>query len=451
MPSFAPELLLPLLASFTDARAGQVAFSGGMDSTVLLHALAEIRGRLPFELRALHVDHGLHEDSSCWAGHCVRTCGHLGLPLETRRIRVAAGRGESLEAVARQERYAALAASLKPGDLLLTAQHLDDQAETLLLALMRGSGPRGLASMPRVATLEPGRLVRPLLDYSRAELLEFARSRNLDWLDDPANRDPGFDRSFLRHRVLPMLAERWPSCVAGIARSAAHCAEAQGILDHLADDRMAEVRGKRSGTLSIAGLLALAPPTLKLVLRHWFMTLGLKRPDARHLDRILQEVLTARADANPLVAWRGCEVRRYRDELFAMKPLPPAPAFGPIHWRDAKLMLPGGLGELELLSLAGERLSPSELFEIGLEVRFAVEGTDCRPAPNRRRQPLKKLYQEAAVPPWIRPYVPLIYAAGELIAVGDTCVCYRDGQARPTEICITWKSSLNFGTRRYKG
>jgi tRNA(Ile)-lysidine synthase len=434
VPAFTPELLLPSLAPLSDAKIGWIAYSGGMDSTVLLHALAAVRDRLSFEIRALHLDHGLHADSPTWAAHCARTCARLAVPFETRRLDVAQVPGESLEALARQARYQTMAGLLGTGDLLLTAQHRDDQAETLLLALMRGSGPAGLAAMPRMAPLGAGRLVRPLLGHSRTDLLDYARSRNLDWLEDPANRSLRFDRNFLRHQVLPLLAERWPSCSKAIARSAAHCAEAQGIIEHLAADQLPEVAGRSPGTLSIARLGSLDLPLRKLVLRRWLREHALPPPDSRHLDRILSEVLSARADADPLVSWPGCEVRRYRDDLFAMAPLPPVPAPGSIHWDRGALPLPSALGHLELRAATEQRLDPLDLFADGLEVRFGVKGLFCRTARGRHRRPLKKLYQEAGVPPWVRPYVPLLFAATDLIAVGDFWVCCLDGMAQKFRI-----------------
>ncbi|WP_089726968.1 tRNA lysidine(34) synthetase TilS [Candidatus Thiosymbion oneisti] len=439
MSASLPELLLSRLTTLPAARKGWVAYSGGMDSSVLLHALATIRDRLPFALYALHVDHGLHRDSHRWAAHCARTCARLGVPFRTRRLDLAPARGESLEAVARQARYASMAELLGSDDLLLTAQHRDDQAETLLLALLRGSGPAGLAAMPSMAPLGRGQLVRPLLELGRAELLAYARSRKLHWLEDPSNRDLGHDRNFLRHRVLPRLAERWPACATGIARSAAHCAEAQAIIDPVARNAVLETAGQRPDTLSIERLLELALPLRKAVLRQWFRGQGRVPPDAGNLDRILTEVMTARADANPLVAWSGCEVRRYRDDLFAMAPLPPVPAPDPIHWCQGVLTLPDGLGCLEFLASDGRDLDPQDVFVHGLEIRFGVTGLFCRRAREGHRRSLKKLFQELGVPPWVRPYIPLILTQGDLVAVGNLWICYPKDAAWEQEFRIRWK------------
>ena len=442
MPAFTPEWLLPRLTALPAARNGWVAYSGGLDSSVLLHALVALRDRLPFELGGWHIDHGLHRDSRAWAAHCARTCGRLGVPLRTRHLALTPVRGESLEAVARQARYASLAALLGPGDLLFTAQHRDDQAETLLLALLRGSGLAGLAAMPPVAPLGAGWLARPLLECGRIDLLEYAEDRGLSWLEDPSNRDPRFDRNFLRHRVLPRLAERWPACATSIARSAAHCAEAQALIDPAARKVQLAAAGQRPGTLSIHHLRSLELPLCKAVLRHWFRDRDRVPPDSRHLDRILTEVMTARPDANPLVAWPGCEVRRYRDDLFALAPLPPSPTPGPIPWHRGILPLPEGLGHLELLAADGRGRDPQDLFASGLAVRFGTRGLYCRLVRGGPRRPLKKLFQEQGVPLWVRAYIPLVFAQDELIAVGDIRTCCLEDAAWEWEFRIRWQSDL---------
>ena len=442
MPAFNPEHLFPELAAFSAARVCWIAYSGGMDSAVLLHALASLCDRFPFDIRALHVDHGLHSSSRAWAEHCRRACERLGVSLEIRRVQVIPAPGESLEAVARVQRYAAMAELLGRRDLLLTAQHRDDQAETLLLALMRGSGPKGLASMPRLASLGDGYLVRPLLGYSRLELLEYAENQGLAWIEDPGNRDLSFDRNFIRHRVLPVLAKRWPASANGIARSASHCAEAQGLIDLFAAEELAKVGGQRAETLSISRLGKLALPLQKVVLRHWFRDLGLPPPDSRHLQRILSEVTTARADANPLVAWRGCEVRRYRDDLFAMALLPPVPGRKSIQWQKGTLSLPSGLGRLELIASEGQLRDPRDFFRNGLSVRFGVEGLSCRRRAGGPNRLLRKLYQEAAVPPWMRNFIPLLFAEGSLIAVGDIWICHTVGTELENGFSIGWTADL---------
>lgn len=438
MPAIIRERLLSRLTAFPDARRCWIAYSGGMDSEVLLHAVASLGARLPAQVRAVHVDHGLHPDSGRWTEYCRRGCARLGVPLSVRRMAVAPSRGESLEAVAREARYRVMGDLLGHGDLLLTGQHRDDQAETLLLALMRGSGLKGLAAMPTVAPLGEGRLVRPLLDVGRAELRDYAIDNRLSWVEDPTNLDAAFDRNFIRHRVLPLLAVRWPAYAVTLARTAGHCAEAQGLIHRLAERELPKVAGLHPGTLSVSGLRTMDRRLGRAVLRHWIAEGGFGLPDARHLSRILDEVLTAREDAQPLVAWRGCEVRRYRDDLFALAPLPPVPRALSIPWRKNPLVLPEGLGTLRILGRSERPVDPEGLVIGGLTVRFGVTGLSCRPAGSRHHRPLKKLFQETGVPPWLRPYVPLVFVGSCLAAVGHLWICDSLGVGDPTRIALRW-------------
>lgn len=414
MRPFDPEHLIRVLAPLGAAPRVWIAFSGGLDSMCLLDAAVSVRGRLPGPLFAAHMDHGLQPQSSGWASRCEAACAALDVPLVVRRLEIGSPRGQSLEALARQARYTALAALLSPGELVLSAQHQDDQAETLLLALLRGSGLEGLAAMPLISDLGPGRLVRPLLDLPRAALEAYARSRGLAWLEDPSNESVAFDRNYLRLRVLPRLRERWPAAVATLARSAAHCAEAAGLIEGLAEQTLAKVRGSRPGTLSIPALAGLGPALARAVLRLWLRRRGLPPAGRLHLGRILAEVLPARADANPLVAWPGCEVRRYRDDLFALSPLPPRPRDRVLDWEGGHLVLPVPLG---LLTRAGADVSAVGWIEGPLLVRFGVEGQGCWCGPEVHRRPLKKVFQEAGIPAWLRPYVPLVFARDRLVAV----------------------------------
>lgn len=413
MPTLQPHDLLPFLARFQAARRGWVALSGGLDSTVLLHALAELRPRLPFELRAVHVDHGLQAVAAQWPRHCERVCRDLGVPLATRAVAARAELGESPEAAARAARYGALAGLIEVDDLVLVAHHQDDQAETLLLALLRGSGVHGLAGMPSDAPLGAGRLVRPLLGYGRDDLHDYAIRADLAWIEDPSNAALDLDRNRLRHEVLPRLRARWPAVAATLARSAAHCAEAARIVDGAAAELVMRL-GADDGTLSIPGLRALDPALCRAVLRYWIRGLDLPIPGQAHLERVLRDVLAARADADPLVTWPGAEVRRYRERLFALRPLPPRPAADLVlHWPPATdLDLPGGLGRLVRLPTDGD-----DVIAQPLEVRFAVLGARLRPQPAGPSRSLKNLFQEAGVPPWLRPYIPFVFAGDALIAV----------------------------------
>ncbi|EGV19710.1 tRNA lysidine(34) synthetase TilS [Thiocapsa marina] len=420
MTGYVPEHLAEALRRLGPFGDCWIAFSGGTDSTALLHAAAAGADQRLGVLRAIHIDHGLHPDSPLWADHCRRICDSLGVPLVVRCLNLAPIPGESLEATAREARYRTLAEVLRPRDLMLTAHNQDDQAETLLLALLRGSGVHGLAAMPCEAVLGRGRLVRPLLDVPRAMLEQYVRDLGLSWIEDPSNASVRMDRNYLRSSVVPLLRSRWPALSSTISRSAGHCAEAARLVDGLADERMEACTGAHPGTLAIPALAGLERARRKAVLRLWLRRRGFALPDVRHLERILDEVLTARSEADPLVAWSGCEVRRYRDDLFALDPLPPSP--GPLTIRRAPsgmppvLELPAGLGWLQWEDTSdGSELAPT--------VRFGSTGLTCRPSPTSRRRTLKNLFQEAGIPRWLRPYVPLVFSGDILIAVAGVCGC----------------------------
>jgi tRNA(Ile)-lysidine synthase len=404
-----------LAAALADAAGRRlwIAYSGGLDSHVLLHAAAALRGRLRLDLCAVHVHHGLHPDADAWARHCAHVCGGLDVPLQVHRLALVPGAGESVEAVARDARYAAFRALLGSGDCLATAQHRDDQAETLLLALLRGAGVHGLAAMPAAAPLGAGRLLRPLLDLPGAALVDYAREQGLRWVDDPSNADPALDRNRLRHQVIPRLRERWPALDLTLARSAAHCAEAAALLDGFADDLLPGLAATSINALSIQRLRALDPARCRLVLRRWLVQQGFRAPDADRLRRIITELLPAAADRQPLVTWPGCEVRRHGDALHALAPLPPPPRTAPLEVPGTSVQLPAPLGILawQPVSQAGVAV-----------VRFRTAGLRCQ----RRGRPdadLRTLLREAGVPAWLRDHVPLLFIDDRLAGVAGVTLC----------------------------
>ncbi len=421
---FSPAALLEELQRFPPADTYWVAFSGGCDSLVLLHALAALGERLPARLRALHADHGLQPESAAWAQDCQRQCAALKVPLEIMRLELAPVPGQSLEALAREARYLALAARLAPDDFLLTAHHQDDQAETLLLQLLRGSGVSGLAAMPRLAALGAGRLARPLLGFARREIEDYARGHGLAWIDDPSNRKLDFDRNYLRHEVMPQLRARWPGLGRSLARSARHCGEAQTLIDELARRDLAAARGEGGDRLRLEVLGALPAPRCRALLRQWIRERGLPVPPTAALDRVLDEILPAARDRCPEVKWSGGEVRRFRDGVCLLRPLPVLDPDWRRTWDGAKpLVLPAGLGRLSLEPTTGQGIAVGRLRGAQLTVGFRQGGERCRPAGSAHSRRLKQLLQEAAVPPWERGRIPLLWLDGELAAVGDLWVC----------------------------
>ncbi len=384
-------------------------------------------------LRAVHVDHGLQPTSAAWAQHCRRVCAALEIPCHVERLTLAADAepGEGLEAAARRARYAVFARHLGPGEILLTAHHRDDQAETVLLQLLRGAGVHGLRGMPADSPFGAGRHWRPLLAWRRRALEDYARRHALEWIEDRSNLDVAYARNFLRHRVLPLIETRWPAAAEVIARAAGHAAEAAALLDRMAAEDLARCRheggeeeGGEAGELAVACLRALEPGRQRNLLRFWIRAHGLEVPPAAILDQIMAQCLRAATRSGlARVHWPGGEVRRHRNRLsvHASAPIPPPDPGLELPWEPPSTLEIPGVGRLRVEPMTGAGLARERLAGRRLAVRLRRGGETCRLGGHRRR--LKKLLQEAGIPPWERARLPLVYADEELIAVGDRWIC----------------------------
>jgi tRNA(Ile)-lysidine synthase len=383
-----------------------VAYSGGPDSTALLHALA---GRMPRPvLRVLHIDHGLHAESGAWALHCRRFCESLEVPCDVVRVAVDLTRGEGIEAAARRARYAAFAASLRPGERLVLAHHRDDQVETVLLKLLRGAGPEGLAGMRERRRLGAGLLWRPLLDLPRAALLDHIAEYRLDVIHDPSNDDPRIARAYLRATILPALTARWPQAATSIAHGARLCREASDNLREAWMDALLRL-GDEHGTLDARGWLDLPPAWRAPLLEHWLHAAGLSAPTTAQREALERQVREAAAERLPLVAWGETEVRVWKGRLWAMPRRGAFDAAWSAPWHGEPLALPGG----GILSLSHGRLP------MAVTVRYRHGGEALRPHGDKHTRELRDLFQQAAVPPWERARMPLIEVDGFLVAVAD--------------------------------
>lgn len=400
-----------------------VAFSGGMDSHVLLHAVCELCAATGSRgLRAVHVNHGLHPSASAWEAHCQSICSGLGVPLEVIRVVVCDADSRGMEAAARQSRYRAFADILGEDEILCLAHHLDDQAETFLLQLLRGAGPKGLSAMPAYAAFAAGGLLRPFLNVPRSAIRSYAERCALQWVEDPGNMDMRFDRNYLRHEILPLLRARWPGAMRTIARAAGHQAAVSRAAAALGDAASAGAAGEVADTLDCASLAALDRGVAALAVRAWLARQGFAPPPAERMARIFDEVIGAREDASPRVDWSGVEVRRYRGRLYAMARLA-RPERGTSRPWNFRVPLEFSHGRLEATRVMGSGLDAERCAQGMVEVRFRRGGERCRPSGEKRSSPLKHWFHRRGVPPWERDRIPLIYVDAELAAVAGGWVC----------------------------
>ncbi|NND45519.1 MAG: tRNA lysidine(34) synthetase TilS [Xanthomonadales bacterium] len=402
------------LAVLPPARKFWVGFSGGADSTALLHAMLALRERLDTPVRAIHVNHGLHADANAWEEHCRDWCERHGAALQVLRVSVSRSSGRGIEAEARRQRYRAIAERLQGGDQFLTAHHREDQAETLLLNLMRASGVDGLAGMPRTRTLGAGLLVRPLLEVDRDALRAYLEEHRLDFLEDPSNRDPVHDRNFMRLTVLPILEQRWPSAASRIARSARYCGQAATALERLAErtlepllkhERLLELpTGDNADTLDLA-----------LLLRHWLRRNGLDTPPAARLDEFCRQLAQAQPGNHIALAWHDGLVREHDGHLWLDSARSATPPPG-VTWSGDRPLALGAASGIMTFS-APPRLSQPEL-----QVTFRCGGERIRISDRTPRKSVKSVLREAGLPPWQREIVPLVFAGDRLLAVADLCL-----------------------------
>lgn len=400
-----------------------VAYSGGLDSTVLLHALARFRDSLDVPLIAVHINHGWHADALAWEAHCSVIARQLDVPFLSRQLAIAADDTSGPEAAARAARYAAIRELMQPFDCVLSAHHEDDQAETLLLNLLRGSGPAGLAGIGAFQAFGSGWLMRPMLDVSRSALESYAREHDLEWVDDPSNAESRYDRNFLRREVLPVLRKRWPATVSRLAHSAQLAAEAHALQCELADIDLASC-GSYS-CIDCSGLRRLSAVRQRNVLHRAIGLAGLPAAPSKRLFEVTRSMLSARSDAQPLVAWPGGELRRYRNTLYLSAPAPSSVPATPLLLKadGLPLYLGKGRGALRLVTESAGGLR-ADCIGAGLRVCFRSGGERLRPHGRQERQQLKKLLQAAGILPWMRGQLPLLYAGEALVAVADLWIAH---------------------------
>jgi len=458
-----------------------IAYSGGVDSHVLLHLCSQLKNSPSgFEqsFSAVYIDHGLSSHSKKWGKHCQHICFELDIPLTIIEVDAAPKNGQSPEASARTARYQAFSQLLDDNECLLTAQHLDDQAETLLLQLLRGSGTKGLSAMPRVKPFSKGYLCRPILDYRKLDILEYAKQHQLQWIEDESNEDERFDRNYLRQTVLPILEKRWPAVKDNFAKSAEVLAESQLLLDTVAETDIQKLYYVNTEGVMEPDKLLLEPTLeflsydvkdeqkhffscdvsirqeyarLNNLLRHWINLNNLPMPSKKILEQIVHSVIFAREDAMPLVSWKRdafhCEVRRYRDKLY-LRDVSEQASIGHDMAHDGEAWMTLSLQQAVVLNNSNTCITLSatrkpttsksdtkneseksgfnreKLLSYPITVRFRQGGERFRRNDGEHSHTLKHWFQEQGIPPWERDQMPLIFWGDELIQIGHFVVNY---------------------------
>ncbi|MBV1914608.1 MAG: tRNA lysidine(34) synthetase TilS [Pseudomonadales bacterium] len=419
-----------------------VAYSGGMDSHILLliaqQAFKTIKSDHAFstrklELSAIHINHQLSEYSNQWQQHCEQVCAELEIPLICESVEVATDEGFSLEEQARIQRYRVFEKYLGDSGLLLMAHHLDDQMETMLMRLLKGAGPTGLAGIPKQRLINESVngsiLFRPLLDISRQQLLEFATLKKLKWIEDPSNSSITHDRNYLRHSVLPLLEQRWPGYRKTWSRTAGVFSEYAQLADQVAAQDYLYATGSELSQLRLKPLLELDRFRQKNLIRHWLNLNGCNNPEHGWVETILDEVAMAAEDAAPIFETTGWQIRRFNGFLYLLD----SQQFGSqlefdgsksFQWDlNGPLILPGsGILVVDTAS-PGFGLSLRKPQDEQISIRFRQGGERCRPVGRSGSRSLKKLLNEYKVEPWLRDRVPLIYFGNELAAVLNCFVC----------------------------
>jgi tRNA(Ile)-lysidine synthase len=423
-----------------------IAFSGGRDSTALLDLavrLREARVRGFRELIAVHVHHGLVAAADDWVEHCRRVCARWSVPLDVRRVQVAV-RGRGPEAAAREARYAALAEAAREhgARLVLTAHHLDDRLETFLIQWLRGAGPEGLAGMPPLRSLGEVRIVRPLLDVARSDIDRYVTLRNLEYVDDPSNRDVRLLRNALRQKqILPALEAMRPGMRNAAARSIDLIAEAADVLRECgAVDLAACTAGAPQGMLHLDRLARLTPARQALVLRQWLASHGIEAIARARLRDLLAQALTARADAKLVLRVGNLEVRRHRGLLLVRPVQRAASGEATIRWRgEPAIAVPAWRGVLRFVAGVEQGFDAEWLAERPLELRGRTGGERFKPHPTRPSKTLKRLFQEAGIPEFERARLPLVWRGEHLIYVAGLGADARLVDAGGARVQLQWQ------------
>lgn len=428
-----------------------IALSGGVDSIVLLDVLAIFSQQMQFTLSAVHINHGISSNATTWSQFCCKRSHDYGVSIWVAYLHIRKARGVSLEASAREQRYRIF--SEVAADYVVLAHHLDDQAETLLLQLLRGAGIRGLSGMPAIRQQQQehqAKLLRPLLNVSRHQIERYAQCNNLTWIVDESNDDTTYDRNFLRHEILPVLKKRYINYAKTLTRTSRHLSEASALLDELAE--MDSERCTVSGRLDLSSLRQLGAPRLKNLLRYTLVCQGIQLPNTGKMENLTQQLLLMRDDGQLRVDLADYEIRCFKGAVYILHKIESVPTY------ERHLVSPDSLvwndeigqemqyvhGKIEFSWSASQGICREKIASRLLAIRSRVGGENFKPTCNRPRRSLKNLLQEASVPPWQRKLLPLLFCEDRLIwvpGIGIDC----DFQVKSGEMGIlpVWHAIKN--------
>ncbi|WP_440874005.1 tRNA lysidine(34) synthetase TilS [Thalassotalea sp. PLHSN55] len=456
-------LIESTLSSFCQQLAQQhiaIAYSGGVDSQVLLHALAKLKtqNKISHSISVYHINHGLSDNAHLWQMFAQQQSQKLGLPIKCIKVDIDLQSNQSLEALARDARYQALQSHVEASSAIVTGHHLDDQAETFILALKRGSGLKGLSAMKSHSLLGKHNLMRPLLTVSRGDIVEYAQEHQLEWIEDESNLDHRFDRNFLRHQVMPLLTERWPSMTRTISRAARHCQQGQTLLDELAQEDLNLCYHQASGepSLVIEHLTTLSKARFNNLLRYFLSLHCDLMPSTEQLAQVHQQISVA-PDKCPQIKVGDHWLRRYHGYLYLTTDFTDISQHNITLTDELKLLnldqhlyvdLPDSLASLTLLKFSAGQVCQAENFvdvclpqpEQKVTITFKHTNPKCLPHYRQQRRPVKKILQELNIPPWQRQRIPFLYYDDQLVAALGFFVCKEYiPQQVCDKLCIMWQ------------
>ena len=412
---------LSVLQELDNVNKFWLAYSGGMDSSVLLHLFYLNKEKIKHQIEVLYVNHGLQQEADDWADFCQKQCEDYDFSFTELKISESCPKGESVEAWAREKRYQLIEDIMKPKDVLFSGHHKDDQVETFFLHALRGAGARGLSAMPLIKKKKDTFYARPLLIYSREDIKHYANEHDLIWQEDKSNSDSRYDRNYFRHKLSPIIEDRWPAYRETINRLIEHQKETRLLLDELAIEDINSAKHDNETSLDINIIKTLSKARQKNLLFVWLEQLGLQIPGSRHIEKIISDIIHSDLDKSPCVNWADVEIRRYKNTLYALKKLQDYDVDTEFKWQPESIL---NIFEETLMAKQGKGIgiSQNKINEDNFIIRFRKGGEKIKPDNASHSKTVKQLFQERSVLPWYRNKIPLIYVNDELVAIPGFCV-----------------------------